>query len=144
MESKGKEAERLFRLADEKFSRSLERTPNSTLTLYDWAKMLHNLALRYVGNMDMDNLGGGPNPQKSSPSVPSGALSGSGSSTGAPNVMPLNNATGTASAAAAASPAAPIRKTPSLTIARRDSIVMQQSPFAEVAPSTHSPRLFFF
>jgi hypothetical protein len=47
----GRAADRLFSMADSKFRRSLERTPNSSLTLFDWAKMLHTQAQRCADSL---------------------------------------------------------------------------------------------
>jgi len=43
---RGREAERLYALANEKFQDALSQSPNSTSTLYQWGKMLHRMALR--------------------------------------------------------------------------------------------------
>lgn len=47
----GRASDRLFSMADGKFRRSLERTPNSSLTLFDWGKMLHLQAQRCVESL---------------------------------------------------------------------------------------------
>jgi hypothetical protein len=47
IKSQGREASRLFTLANEKFREALARAPNSVMTLFHWGKLLHNMALRH-------------------------------------------------------------------------------------------------